>query len=227
MADRRLGDRLSAHVSLPKDGSPALRLALTAIDRVHGVPSDAPIVPISIAELDNAQGQYWASTAGGPEIVVDPGARFPCFVLTHEVAHYLVDELIGSPDEDNARSSPLLERWRDAIHATGAVRQLQEEQKRAQDALIGRIKSPMRTETLITVQAALTYALRDSELFARSYTQFVAMQSGEGVLQAEFRAELFRIRAARLYLPTQWEADDFAPVAGALEDLLIGQGWME
>lgn len=77
------------------------------------------------------------------------------------------------------------------------------------------------------MQAALAYAMLDAELFARSYSQFVALASGTTALRAELRAALQRIQAVRIYLPLQWEADDCAPVAGALEELLIGLGWME
>jgi hypothetical protein len=60
------------------------------------------------------------------------------------------------------------------------------------------------------------YTLTAPEVFARSYCQFIATESGHPVLTEELG------RALENHYPEQWRPDEFEPIARAVAGLLGG-----
>ncbi len=68
------------------------------------------------------------------------------------------------------------------------------------------------------------YLLQPWELWARSYAQFVAEESG----QPEANAWLDKIRSGKTgyVAQSQWSAQDFAPIRTAMRRLFAAKKWM-
>jgi hypothetical protein len=71
---------------------------------------------------------------------------------------------------------------------------------------------------------AIERLLPFQEFWARSYAQFVALVAGD----ADVAASLDRLRyrtEGELYVPVQWEEDDFVEVGEAIDRLFRRLGW--
>ena len=74
------------------------------------------------------------------------------------------------------------------------------------------------TKTSIVVsQKMLDYLLNPSELWARSYSQFVATQSGNSVIFAQFVAE-----RTPSFITGFWDEEDFEPIKDLIMEILKG-----
>jgi hypothetical protein len=62
------------------------------------------------------------------------------------------------------------------------------------------------------------YLLQETEVFARSYTQYIAEKSGDATLLAELQM------AQAMPYPEQWTIQDFAPISAEFDGLLAQQG---
>ncbi|MCV5648931.1 hypothetical protein OFN55_40020, partial [Escherichia coli] len=67
------------------------------------------------------------------------------------------------------------------------------------------------------------YLLDPSELWARSYAQYIARKSGDPAMREEL-AEMLRARAG-LNLYALWEDEEFAPIMKEMDDLFRSLGW--
>jgi len=61
-----------------------------------------------------------------------------------------------------------------------------------------------------------------SEYFARSYAQYIATRSGDPWMLNELESE--RVLKRRGFAPTQWEDDEFEPIADAFDELFESLG---
>lgn len=136
---------------------------------------------------------------GKPEIMLSrdlrPGGHYASYaneVAVHEYGH-LVDRLVaqvtvGTTDID--RSSRLVVAWWDAV---------------------------MASPTFQRVRATNnSYLKAPSEVFARSFLQWIALRSGNETLLKEIRL----MRDGWMFKDWQWDDDEFLPIARALDDLL-------
>lgn len=150
-----------------------------------------------------------------PHILVHEDAESYDFVLAHELGHFVDHVLLGivSPQRGGMWSShdcPLLEDWRVQIQATWTTQQLNE--VRATGLRNGRV-----------TQGYARYLLREHELFARSFAQFVAMElDGEA---GRLRTWIERLWEADEMPLTQWNRPEFYGVGRAFERLFKSLGW--
>jgi hypothetical protein len=87
------------------------------------------------------------------------------------------------------------------------------------------IRRPDGNPTIYLVATAyVTFMLRAQEMWARSYAQYIATRSGDPILRAQLFLERERL-AGMPYYPEQWDDDDFAPIAEAIDELLNAKGW--
>lgn len=63
------------------------------------------------------------------------------------------------------------------------------------------------------------YAMQPTELWARSYAQYVGLRSGDPAMQAEMA--FYRSKTK-----VQWDDADFAPIATAIDALFSSMGWL-
>jgi hypothetical protein len=71
----------------------------------------------------------------------------------------------------------------------------------------------------------LKYVLGDDEVWARAYSQYIAVRSGDDVMMAEI-AKWRTMNSHQVY-PLQWTDDEFEPIAAAIDKLFEGLGWRQ
>lgn len=221
-----------------------------AIDRVHGDGPLAPL-PVTIKRLPGGrQGQFAFSWGGIPkEINMRAKPAHPMMTLAHEIGHWIDNSGIGRNKEKvtdgghgqvtrtvnhyaNIDTFPkhlpraLLD-WKDAAYKSAAVAQLAGLGKTMRAKGHIEFTTPDGATNQMRLSPSwITYALRDNELWARSYAQYIAVRSGDAAMLAELRKEQAETRAAHVPIPTQWEDDDFEPIAKAMDAIFTQLGWL-
>lgn len=218
------GDVVSPAAAADFAGSRALSViaaqdALRALDRVHTLPAGLPPVRVASSGTlpERVGGQYRPIAAGGPRIDVARNAPGAGFTTLHEFGHYLSDAALGVRGELSASVAPELEEWRQAIAASGAVRQLVRLARGEEQLLVVVDGVPYHIDA--DPEFVWNYLLHPEELFARSYSQWAAMRSGDATLVRELA------RAGRGAYPEQWTTDDFQAIARAFDRLIERLGW--
>ena len=118
----------------------------------------------------------------------------------HEIGHFIDYSGLGA-NAFASETDSALERWRKAVRESGTIKH------------IAGMKSmrPKRKAVFLS----------ETEMFARSYAQYVAKRSAD----PQMLKELDRIRNGIEYW-RQWKDDEFDPIASALDDLFKQKGWL-
>jgi hypothetical protein len=205
---------------LPQRGVMAepVREALAAIDSVHG---DGTLdkLPVQVNSSEMTLGAYVHNgrTGAGIELRISRSGDRPLSTLAHEVGHWLDQQMlhVGMPrTPDSALStSEAAQAVRAAIANSRAARQMSalRQHKGWYDFDGDRIFLDRRY---------IDYLAHDAEFWARAYAQYIATRSGS----ARMLAEIAALREG-LY-PLAWAADDFEPIAAAIDALLAEKGWL-
>jgi hypothetical protein len=106
--------------------------------------------------------------------------------------------------------NPLLQPWRHVVTASDAYRGLTSI----------RIASAHPRAVAVAI-----YLLLQAELWARSYTQWIAERSGDSILTAQLIAARWQ-QIGPIHLPRHWEDDDCGPVANAIDDVFWRLKWL-
>lgn len=186
--------------------------AMQAIDRTHNI-DDLPEIPVTNRLRlpdSNGFGEFVPHKGRAFEINVDPKARAfdqrEAFV--HESGH-LVD-FDGLPGQDYASvrafsgRGGVLDDWAKAVQDTREYKLL----KQARDT--GRLDGQDVSDMADTWE----YLAEPQELWARSYSQYVARKSGD-----------VSIRHAHSKRNTQWSKDSFDAIEEAMDTVFEQQGW--
>ncbi|CAA9568445.1 MAG: hypothetical protein AVDCRST_MAG88-2113 [uncultured Thermomicrobiales bacterium] len=218
MAGTSPGLRVSDSLGLPERarGIRQLRETLAAIDRVHCV-GPLPWIQVEIRSQMPQAGRFLYNPLGGVPlgIALRRGNSSKRLTLAHEVGHFLDYSAIGQPNrfETTARAI-VLAGWRQAVMASTSVQRL----LRLRGA---RPSSPRIGGHIHT--GCVRYPATDVELWARSYAQYVALRGRDAALLDELDAA--RARGAGVDFAEQWDDDDFAPIAHAIDELFERLGW--
>jgi hypothetical protein len=195
-----------------------LREVVRAIDRVHG-DGRLPTIEMSMVPgLVIAPGQpidgvfLYAPDDRGRVRARSIRIRFEAphrgLVALHELGHFL--DGCGLPGIGfSSVRHPSLSEWRQAMRRSRAWDELSQ--------------LAMNAQSDVMIRAASL--LQPSELWARSYAQFVATRSGKET----FREALIALRRQTpgdVYLPRQWEDDDFADVETGIDIAFRRLGWI-
>lgn len=204
----------------------AVRGTLGAINSVHGTGESMIYefgkLPIKQTATKNALGAYRASGTLPLEINVSSRGTHPMMTTAHEIGHYIDHVSLGKPGE--YASSLIgghsdLDKWRDVVYKSDAVQEL--------------INCKGRTFTITQAGFEYTWVPSDNwidystegrEIFARSYSQYIAVRSGDEKMLAELNA--LRNKSVPAYIPEQWDDEDFKPIAAALDELFKKKGWI-
>jgi hypothetical protein len=188
---------------------------LNTIDSIHG---DGPLPTTELIfnprNTQSANGQY-SLTDGNIEIFkID---KTP-MTLTHEIGHWMDHKGFKGiiPDRDpNVR--PMLSNsfasytnlFSDFMNAANKSKK------------IGQIKwdAGLRQENV-------DYFVSNHEVWARAYSQYIAVKSGNKKMLANLRERQGQPVPGQAY-PAQWDDDDFVPVGEEVEKLLIKVGWIK
>jgi hypothetical protein len=74
-------------------------------------------------------------------------------------------------------------------------------------------------------RAFLSQASKPSELFARAYSQYISVKSGNVNMRSQLSQFQAESRAGGV--PLQWQEDEFQPVAAAFDKLFGDAGWLK
>lgn len=195
---------------------------IAAIDSVHGPGTLAgktlPVFRESKNEFHEAAFYRSKWNLEGERIgVKQEGNASPGFSLVHEFGHYLDN------DDMNGEAGYTMER---VVLESGNPNRMRltAEQEAARTAFWNAVD---QTEALAQIKDMwpfspehVEYLLRDREIWARAYSQYVVVKSGHPRLLSELNGELERIRLGDYPFQSQWTESDFAPIIGKIEDVL-------
>lgn len=194
---------------------------LRAIDRVHG---DGVLPPIPLTQVASLAGegfyQFDGETGEPVRILIHALGKHRRLAAVHAIGHFLDHHGIGPTKIMVSNWSLVLLPWREAIRATRSFQRLTALKAARVELARSRSADPLITAEL----AYLHYLLRYTELWARSYAQFIAVRSGEPMLVADLDAR--RASESGIADHLQWDDDDFVPVAAEFETVFRGLGWL-
>lgn len=243
MPGRTLPSEWASQREIPGGGliGREVREALDRIDGIHAMPDGIPGVTVhQLIESSDNLGQFTTlvSDPGGPRFIgIRPGldAGQVRATVAHEVGHYFDWGDFDTPvgvfgtgvgryqggwvlSEVSEGFAPVME----AIQATPEYNSL----RNALDALFTG-DTPLTTGMSVGERARMVkvfeYLLDPAELWARSYAQFVALESTDAAMLAAVRKSTISRGAS---VPVQWEATTFGPVQDAIRGMFRAQGLM-
>lgn len=218
---------VSAAISLPKSaGSDSLKVALAAIDRVHG-DGVLPTLPVLITSAKSREGAYtYNPLTGKPgKIMVSRTADNLAYTFVHEIGHFLDQQALGRgkfASDSSSEVVPGMNKWYDAVKNSEAYKGLKALSYRTGIDVVG---PDGKRQWYKLDSRYIRYLCLPSEAFARSYSQYVAMKSGDPELLAGLEED--RKDKGALHYSVQWQDEDFKPIADALDELFRGLGWMK
>lgn len=135
--------------------------------------------------------------------------------VTHEIGHY-IDLTAINPAGHMAESkiNGALSEWWKAVENSDAFKKWKEIKQNG-----GLVDANGNTIEKVG-NNYIEYSMRQRELWARSYAQFIATESSNGAMKAELADEL------TYRFPNQWDDVDFAPIGKAIYNLFKVMGWM-
>lgn len=201
---------------------------LRSMDAVHRQPDGMPKVPIHTSRATSYAGQYeWGGgRVDAIRLSINSLDQTP-LTMAHEWGHYL--DRRGFGVDDIARSFGSTARYRSsAAGVKGLTGPEAEAWAKWWDAVNG--SRAIQGIKALRAGALRSYYLTPTEMFARSYSQWIAVRSGSAAMRANVRA---RIEwkgpglANDFYRLGQWEDDDFEPIAEALDAIFRAAGLMD
>jgi hypothetical protein len=185
---------------------------------VHGGEglSERP-VPIK----SSTRGTEWAQTTFRQDtpsskrvpigIKIDAKCADPELTIAHEVGHVVEATLSKKVEVERQMAE-----FRKAVSETEAVKRLQK--LSTQNVASNSVGKAFRVST-----EYVQYLLRNDELWARAYAQWIATESGD----TKMLTQVLAVTKKRLaYRDEQWKPDDFKPVAEAMRAIFEKLGWL-
>jgi hypothetical protein len=191
-----------------------LRDAVDVVARVHG-DGELPTIPVVWDTSLDVRARFVVRDGLPSAIAVDPAIQDSRIALIHEIGHFLDFASIDQFGAYASAASPITERWLATV-----------------------IRSTTYELLLAAIDTALTQVLpterrwRDqiealgsaSELWARTYTQYVIRRSGQPGVAAAFAAERVGT-VAGFRFPLHWAEDEFEPIDHEIERLFRSLRW--
>ena len=206
--------RLSTHIT-PSDGDlkPIVEETLACIDAIHEA-IDLPDLPVRYTDYVAPFGRYVPGDGCPDGIELSHRGPHLRLSLAHEVGH-LLDHALGNyvvycSQEPTSPLATVIATARNSV----AIKML--------DAVV---TGSTKAEAGLNVRQII-YWLDPIEIWARAYAQYIALRSGK----TEFSED---IRIAQSLQPfavcrnVQWEEDDFASIATAIETVFRRWGWQQ
>ena len=203
--------------------TPAIDEALAAIDSVHG-DGQLSAIPIRPSSARNYAGRYRfrPASAFGPEQAVDIEISrmgpHPQTTIAHEIGHWLE----GVAHDDKFYNSAELKQ---ALNSSEAIQTLRDMKRRPNDYTITKTVQTRNGPVSFTRTPDgpyMDYLLKDYEIWARAYAQYISTRSGNATMIAQIAEEVDDL----LYGAQQWAAADFEPIAAAIDDIFEQKGWI-
>ncbi|MGI4789380.1 MAG: hypothetical protein ACRYFS_11095 [Janthinobacterium lividum] len=183
------------------------------IDDIHTASNLKPVAVVMNALVSG--GVFDAHTGTGPyTIYLNPNGSHPELSLLHEVGHYIEWQAIpkASLGLRNFKKDALFSRW---LNVVGASQN------------IGRLFG-LRDDEIEGSSAyqMINYLLDTQELWARSYSQYVAAKKQVPVLLQQIASEN-KVVTGNIQLKTYWSIRDFLSIQIAIDAIFQTSGWLK
>lgn len=198
----------------------SLRHTLEMIEKTHG---DGVLtnIPVQQSSGKSTLGAFRYYRGGQPvRIQVSKNSPYPELTFAHEVGHFLDYQGVGTLGRYASESDARLEPWRDAVANSRAVNELQELLQKG----TVRVTDENGVPSGYTVNKRhVRYLLQKRELWARAYSQYVATRQRDPVTLEQLA---FVKGRSNRYAASQWDDDDFEPIAAEMDRLFERLGWI-
>lgn len=200
---------------------PRLTHALKALDSVHG-DGALPTIGVDIhgAIPDGQMGCFQIDKATGiPRgIVISPSSPAWGMSLLHELGHFLDWSGMRTLGAFASAANPTMAAWLSAVDSTPTVQTL-----RHHLATPFAMTAPGGAVQWVNVSGLAAYWLREEEMFARSYAQYIVTRSADPILISEL--QLLQSRTPFMAL-SQWTPAEFTVISAEFDKLFYKRGWM-
>lgn len=197
------GEPLSKTLNLSKipktKPGQSVKDGISAIEEVHGV-KGLSTLPVVMNSSTTTHGTY----TPGEKITVTKNTWATESTVVHEMGHYLDHKMFPPGDKFSscsAKAGKDFDALDSVLQSSKTVKGLQEK--------AGKSKHQYDK-----------YLVQRNEIFARAYTQYISVRSSNKELKSQV-AELKKQHG------TQWDDDEFEPIASAFDTLFISQGLRE
>lgn len=229
------GKPVGGALKIPKSGKyrPMYQQTLDAIDSVHG-DGDLPEIPVKTkSKMSSRNGSYrfytrYSNQANVAESIEINGKMAQVeSVLAHEIGHFLDHQTIDGKGFSSTRAAfgdpSSLTGWWDAVKNSQAYHTLRDKKTNPQNHTRTIAISPERTYTVRPDAKFMSYLLSPEELWARSYTQYIAEKSGNPILLDQMDKD----RQSKIHSDQQWAPEDFEPIKQAIDKVFLALGWLK
>ena len=212
------GTQLSSVLNLPAKGPLAepIRDAVTTIDQVHG-DGQLQTLPVKTSATKTMAGSYSYNGKRQNDIKISTNGEHHRMTMAHEVGHWLDHQQLNVAWHPNRTqrydSEGAKELW-SALNDSSSV-------KRLRELRAGPSKIEVDGKTVYLDRTYLRVISADAEIWARAYAQYIATRSGNPIMRQELATILKSV------YPNHWTDDDFAPIASAIDKIMIEKGWRQ
>jgi len=204
---------VSDALTLPSSGfaRSAASRTLIEIDAIHTV-ENLPTIPVKASANVRFQGQYtYERYSKKPiSIALSKVSVNPELTIAHEIGHYIDHHAIGRSGVYASIDDALLDKWREAIASSQAT---------------AKMDDVLRNHADRFTRKKAAYYLEPWEQWARAYAQWIALRSNNATMLAQVKKITAHNHPA--YASSQWDDDDFAPIAAAMDDIFRTLGWLK
>ena len=205
----------------------AAKATFEAIDKIH---SDGNMPPMPVRSMDNPDYEGYIkldlATSRPRAMEIHKAADTPRLTTAHETGHAI--DYAGIPLSKprigvnrDFRSEDRFKEFIAAVDASDSIKTLRERQSQTTVHTEG----PAWLNNYTIDQKHVAYLLEDNEIWARAYSQWVMMESGDLDMIYEIEHRLV-LNNQKIYA-YQWHADDFKPIAAAIKGIFQGLGWLK
>ena len=206
-----VGDALEPVKSMAQKEVDTVARVMGLIQQVHG---DGILPKINVDHVldPDSLGEYkrHKQTLKPDSIAFRADGPWPDLTVAHETGHFL--DHAGAP---GTRPFWQLQTEHDTTQDLAAWWKAANDSK-----ALGRIQAlKVRTQKELKSKK---YYLQPCEVWARSYAQYIAEESGDAVMKMQVQTIL---GSGGRYADRHWEESDFAPIRQAMTDLFVKWGW--
>lgn len=188
---------------------------LAAIDKVHG-DGRLPSIPVKRSASRKFHGQYSYYIGGSPiDIKLSSVGDHKELTLAHELGHFLDHQGMGTVGQHASKSNRIFDKWRESVAKSDAI-----------NSVIKLFDGPAEINGYRIQKKYASYLLQTHEIWARSYAQYIAVRSGDKLMLEQLKTMQAVKQHASVYYASQWDDDDFEPIAKAIDELFEELGWL-
>ena len=183
--------------------APAVQHALNLINKVHG-DGRLPKILVVSSTAKGFMGKYeWTLKGGKIRMANTPNKEL---TATHEIGHFLDHK--GLPGKGLTSENPEERALRSLLKTVDASPEIQQLRNLPLD------KNRHRD-----------YLLEKSEIFARAYSQYIAVKSGDKKMLGQVDDVILKSKSEYDRL-SQWEPESFIPIQQEMDILFKEMGWL-